>query len=287
MHLPGSSWLSGRLNRSLGSNARRLAGLSDLIEGQTGLEIGGPSPVFRRRGLVPVYPRIARLDNCNFSPETIWEGHVQGGESFRYDPQRAPGTQFFAEATQLSFARDNSYDFVLSSHTLEHSANPLKALHEWRRVLKAGGRMLIVLPHKDATFDHRRPVTSLAHLIEDFERDMGEDDLTHLPEILALHDLARDRAAGTAEQFAARSAKNFENRCLHQHVFDTARAVELMDRAGLQILEVEAVRPLHILVVALDPGDRPAGNARFLGADSPYRSSSPFASDQVPQAARS
>ena len=47
----------------------------------------------------------------------------------------------------------------------------------------------LVVPHKDKTFDHNRPVTSLNHLEEDLDNDVDEDDLTHLPEILELHDL--------------------------------------------------------------------------------------------------
>jgi hypothetical protein len=56
-----------------------------------------------------------------------------------------------------------------------------------------------LLPDKRRTFDHRRPVTTLAHLIADLNADMAEDDLTHLPEILALHDLERDPDAGNME----------------------------------------------------------------------------------------
>jgi len=49
-----------------------------------GLEIGGPSPIFARRGLVPVYPNVGELDNCNFGPETVWEGRLTEGRHFRF-----------------------------------------------------------------------------------------------------------------------------------------------------------------------------------------------------------
>src|SRR5688572_5350384 len=39
-----------------------------------GLEIGGPSAAFGRRGLLPLYPLVDGLDNVNFSGVTIWEG---------------------------------------------------------------------------------------------------------------------------------------------------------------------------------------------------------------------
>jgi SAM-dependent methyltransferase len=251
-----------------------------LFTGKVGIEFGGPSSIFGAHGIFPVYPLAARIDNCNFDYQTLWEGTITPPSGFRFDERREPGKQFVAEATDLGFLPDNSYDFVLSSHMIEHSANPIKALHEWLRVLKPGGTLLLVLPHRDGTFDHRRPVTPLRHLVEDFERQMGEDDLTHLPEILELHDLRRDPEAGSFDAFKARSERNRENRGLHHHVFDTQLAVELLHYLGLQILSVESTHPFHIALVATRPsGDRKPDNSIFLSADAAFRRTSPFQSD--------
>lgn len=70
---------------------------------------------------------------------------------------------------------------------LEQTSNPLTALAEWRRLLRPEGGLILVLPHRDGTFERRRPVTSLQQLIEDFEHGTAEDDQTHIPEILRLH----------------------------------------------------------------------------------------------------
>ena len=136
--------------------------------------------------------------------------------------RKPAGSQYICEATELKPIADRSYECVLASHCLEHVANPLRALAEWKRILKDDGLLLLVLPHKDGTFDCRRPVTTLAHMVEDYEKQIGEDDLTHLPEILALHDLEKDKPAGSPEEFRARSLENRANRALHHHVFDTA-----------------------------------------------------------------
>jgi SAM-dependent methyltransferase len=201
-----------------------------------GLEIGGPSGVFRSRGIFPVYPIAASVDNCIFASETVWS--------------RADSRDFIAEATRLDFAPDGSYDFVLASHVLEHSANPLKALKEWSRVLRRGGALFIAVPNRHFTFDHRRPVTPIEHLLEDYEVGRGEDDLTHLREILALHDLSLDPPAGTLEQFKARSEKNAENRCLHQHVFDRDTLARSLEWAGFKVGQVEEIAPHHITATA-------------------------------------
>lgn len=260
----------------------------EFFRGNSGLEIGGPSTVFRRGGVLPIYAIAAHVDNCNFGHQTIWEGEIREGPNFFYDKQRAPGIQYVAEASDLSCLKDKCYDFILSSHVLEHIANPLKALTEWLRILKECGVLLLIVPHKDGTFDHRRQVTVLEHLIEDFDRKVGEDDLSHLDEILEMHDLGRDPEAGDLNAFSARSIKNFENRGVHHHVFDTHLAVELINYIGLQIIVVEAFAPANILIVAqkLSQGSN-VNNAKFRAVVMEPVWHSPFPSDRLSKKGRS
>ena len=261
--------------------ARCLALCQRLVSGRAGLEVGGPSGVFRANGVLPVYPWVAALDNCNFASRTEWEGFIVAGRSFRYAKDREPGMQYIAEMTDLSQIPSRTYDVLLSSHAIEHTANPVLALSEWIRVLKGGGVLVLLVPHKDGTFDHRRPVTTIQHLFEDFERSTREDDLTHLSEILTLHDLRRDPEAGSPGAFRQRSEKNIDNRCLHHHVFDTALVVRLLDRLQLRIHAVEAARPNHIIAIAQKPaaGEVP-DNHRFTTADADFHRDSPFPSDR-------
>jgi len=225
------------------------------FSGKSGIEIGGPSQAFSRRGVFPVYPLVGRLDNCNFGASTVWEGRLQEGKTFLFDPAKPAGQQYLAETTALGELPSGAYDFVLSSHMLEHTANPILALQEWKRLLADGGTLVLLLPDKRHTFDHRRPVTTLAHLIDDFNAGMGEDDLTHLPEILALHDLERDPDAGDVMAFKARSMLNVENRCLHHHVFDVRLAQELVEHTGMTVHAIQEIRPHHILLLAQKPPD--------------------------------
>ena len=218
--------------------------------GKSGIEIGGPSQVFSRRGMFPVYPIVENLDNCNFSSTTVWEGTINQGKTYRFDSKKPAGQQHIAEATTLAELPSDAYDFLLSSHMLEHTANPILALSGWKRLLRDDGVLVLLLPNKIHTFDHRRPVTTMAHLIADFNAGMTEDDLTHLSEILALHDLERDPEAGTMATFKLRSMQNFENRCLHHHVFDARLAAELVEYMGLKICAVEEISPHHILLLA-------------------------------------
>jgi SAM-dependent methyltransferase len=230
---------------------RFLRAVRPFVAGKKGLEIGGPSTVFQA-GIqpLPIYPLVGSLDNCDFSSDTTWASH---GKDYRFSPGKAPGKSIFRDATDLSSIADHTYDFILSSHNLEHFANPVKAIQEWKRVTRPGGALVVVLPNYSKTFDHRRRPTSVDHIFEDFKRETKEDDLTHLEEILEKHDLSMDPGGGSAEAFHRRSLDNFNNRCLHHHVFDKANSRELLQRCGMEVLALDLARPFHIFLLARIP----------------------------------
>jgi len=205
-----------------------------LIKNKSGLEIGGPSGIFASRNYLPIYPSVKSLDGVNFSNSTLWEGSIEQGNNFMYGGKK--GFQFISEGTNLNGINDSTYDFILSSNSLEHIANPVKALLEWKRVIKPGGIMILILPRKESNFDHFRPITTFEHIKDDYENKLTEEDLTHLNEILELHDLKRDPHAGSRENFKKRCLQNFENRCLHHHVFD----IELLSRI-LNFVEMKVI----------------------------------------------
>ena len=53
------------------------------------------------------------------------------------------------DAQYLATLPDNSFDFVHSSHCLEHLVDPAIGLANWLRVLKPGGYMVITIPDED------------------------------------------------------------------------------------------------------------------------------------------
>ncbi len=251
----------------------------DSLSAKAGLEIGGPSGIFKRRNILPVYSIINTLDGCNYDYKTIWEGKIAHGA---YLPNKVKycGKQFISEATDLSFIESEKYDFILSSHCIEHIANPLKALVEWKRVLKTNGYFLLVVPHKEKTFDHNRSVTSMEHIIEDYYDEKKEDDLTHFDEILNFHDLSMDKRAGDFNSFKNRSMNNYENRCFHHHVFDTDLVVSLIDYLKLKIVSLDFAFPYHIICFAQKlGGNEQPDNSKYLGKYAIFRKVSPFVTD--------
>jgi SAM-dependent methyltransferase len=249
-----------------------------LVERRRGLEIGGPSAIFSRDGALPLYPLLEQLDDCDFAGDTIWHGEAAEGSPFHYDDRRPPGRRFVREATALDGIADGSYDVVLSSHTLEHVANPLQALSEWRRVVATGGQLVLVVPHLENTFDHRRRVTTLAHIEDDFARGTGEDDTTHIDEFVALCDLSRVPDALSRQEFEERT-RDQTKRTVHHHVFDTELVVRLLDRAGYELLWVETALPFHIVAVARSGAGEP-DNEPFLGRSADWRRRSVFRRDR-------
>lgn len=47
---------------------------------------------------------------------------------------------------------DGKWDFIFSSHCLEHLTNPVAALEHWKSKLCAGGVLFLYLPHPDMTY---------------------------------------------------------------------------------------------------------------------------------------
>lgn len=80
----------------------------------------------------------------------------------------------------LSGISDSKYDFLYASHVLEHSANPLRTLEEWLRVVKENGIIYIVVPNKLKIYDVRREPTPLTWFINRYDNDLWDFDLDEI-----------------------------------------------------------------------------------------------------------
>jgi hypothetical protein len=133
---------------------------------------------------------------------------------------------------------------------LEHSANPIRVLTEWRRLLKPAGHLLLVLPEGGRTYDRRRPITSFEHLVDDFNRGTQESDSTHFDEIALLH-----TEHPNLHDLRTSLEGNEVHRMAHHHVFDMALALQLVRFAGFDILAQELEFPCHLIILAQKPDD--------------------------------
>ncbi len=209
------------------------------------IEIGGPSGNFYIK--IPIYQQIRSLDIVNYSENTIWKGAISEKIKCNYFSNKY-ANQIISEAVNLDKIKNNFYDLVLSSHCLEHIANPLKALIEKNRILKSGGYFLLILPNKKTTFDHRRPYTTFEHLIKDYKDNVSEDDLTHYDEIILLHDIEMDGFKKNKKEFEERSKKNFINRCFHHHVFDKNLIYSMLNYTNFNIISFSNIDTEYIIL---------------------------------------
>lgn len=207
--------------------------LKDVSFSGRGIEVGGPSKIFES-----IYSNM-KCDGINYCEKTVW-GEVTS-VVYCYG-KKVLGRQYISDATDMHIIKDESYDFLLSCNNLEHIANPLKALKEFVRVVKPGGNIVIMVPNKNYTFDHNRDYTTFEHILNDYRNHIDEKDLSHLNEILKLHDLTMDKAAGTREVFVERSKNNYVNRCLHHHVF----SLQVLEQMA-KFLEINVVKSCTIL----------------------------------------
>jgi SAM-dependent methyltransferase len=223
------------------------------FENVRGIEIGGPTRwAFGAKGSIPIYPIIGNLDNVSPPLDIVYDNthaiRIHAGRTYRFDDRKSPGMQYVAEAADLPMIASDAYDVLLSSHMIEHTSNPIKVVLEWIRIVRSGGLLLIIVPDKEHNFDHHRPATTLEHMIDDFEANRGEDDLTHLNECVELNDYSM--MPFDQEAFKSAAVRNLETRYIHHHTFTLLSLRQLLEYAKLDIIELVAEPPYHLIALA-------------------------------------
>lgn len=142
-----------------------------------------------------------------------------------------------ADAHHLPMLEDNSVDCVLSSHVIEHLIDPIQAISEWRRILKAGGLFYASIPNYKKTFDHRRKLTTLHHLIGDYKKQLTEPDEEHYKDFLTYFDVEKDFVFNTYEEWHSNYITN-PLIYTHFHVFDKKLVKQMMQYVGIHKVNV-------------------------------------------------
>lgn len=141
--------------------------------------------------------------------------------------------------TLLTFA-DNSQDFIIANHFLEHCEDPFATLKAFFRVLRTGGVVFLALPDKRFTFDKNRQRTSLAHLIRDHFDGPSVSRYEHFrewPEFVEPH---FGRVYETDEEIEHRARELMgKNYSVHYHVWEPSDVYEMLrycaDEQGLPL----------------------------------------------------
>lgn len=132
------------------------------LDGLKGIEIGGSA-------------------HNDFGLDTINVDYTDDMETvFKVNEEQLCGEKMkvdvVANGDDLPF-EDESTDFVISSHVIEHFFDPIKAINEWLRVVKKGGYILIIAPHKDRIFDSNRSCTTNEELLKRHSGEIKMEDV--------------------------------------------------------------------------------------------------------------
>jgi ubiquinone/menaquinone biosynthesis C-methylase UbiE len=163
-----------------------------------------------------------------------------------------PPVDIVDDGERLGTVPDNSYDFLIAAHVIEHTRNPIAAVAHWLRVIKPGGFVYLIVPDKRVTFDRRRVRTTLEHLILDYREPSPVRDVEHFLEYATL---VHDKSEGEAIDEAKRLEQ--EGASIHFHTFlpaDVVRMVKWLDAhvSRVKIAEGPSMSPekdeFHVLL---------------------------------------
>ena len=117
------------------------------------------------------------------------------------DPELIVEVEHVEDVERLSGIADDSVDFAIALHVLEHVEDPIEALTNLARVVRLGGRVLIALPDPRVTFDRHRQRTTVEHVLADHQHGPAGSRAEHHLE------WARDIEGRQGEQMHCRAAE--------------------------------------------------------------------------------
>jgi SAM-dependent methyltransferase len=149
-------------------------------------------------------------------------------------------TDVIDDGARLAKFGEESVDFVVANHVLEHIEDPIAALGHWLGVLRPGGVLLLTLPDARHIFDAPRGRTTVEQLLLD-RRDgplvSREDHFT---------EWARPAEHLPAELIAQRVVELYQaSWAIHFHVWELDGFLDLLRALKLpaRIEATQAVAP--------------------------------------------
>lgn len=131
-----------------------------LLDGLSGLEIGGAA--HNAFGLDTMNIDRVHHTSLEFEPYALEQVQLCG-EVMPVDIV-APGDKIPV--------KDQTFDFVINSHVIEHFYDPISAIKEWMRVSRK--YIFMIVPQRDALeSDRDKPLTDLSEHIERYNEQKG------------------------------------------------------------------------------------------------------------------
>lgn len=134
--------------------------LSEIFIKGDGIEIGALCvPVFvdKSKGNVKYLDKFSAKELLEFYPEIT------------YLKNKIIEPDIIDDAEHLYSIKNESQDFVIANHFLEHTENVFGCLENLFRIIKKNGILYMAIPDKRYTFDKNRERTKLEHIVDEYK----------------------------------------------------------------------------------------------------------------------
>ncbi len=128
-----------------------------------------------------ISPQVLPAENVEVrylerSPIEDWELlYNKSGKYTITDAQRKLFPRYIiGDAQRLDIIKDESLDFIFSSHVFEHFTNPLGTLQTWHRKIRPGGNVVGVVPEAHNCFDILQPLSKEEQWLDECSREIWD-----------------------------------------------------------------------------------------------------------------
>ncbi|HEY5332207.1 MAG TPA: methyltransferase domain-containing protein, partial [Solirubrobacterales bacterium] len=219
-----------------------------------GLEIGALNWPLQ----VPSWAVVKNVDRM--TPEQLREAYPEMAEL------ELAEVDLIDDGERLESIADDSQDFIIANHFLEHTGDPIGTIANHLAKLKSGGVLFYAVPDKRYTFDFRRESTPLEHIVRDHEQGPAASRRGHFDEwgrlVVGTEADREDPAWPERAEEVARELEA-EDFSIHTHSWTDATFLELLLHCRCSFdeafeIEVAARRELEIVVILRKAGADPA-----------------------------
>ena len=123
------------------------------------------SPSAKVLEIGPFTVPLLRGPNVRYFDVLDRDGLLERARQHGYPTGDIPNIDFVSERGDLSVV-SGQFDYVISAHCIEHVPDLITHLQQAADLLHVGGRYLLIVPDARYCFDHFRPLSSFADMVE-------------------------------------------------------------------------------------------------------------------------